>query len=102
MKSSRKFSNSFGLSWASRRLRVGRTQYGNWWVSLRLPFGFKFTKKFDRLNVSSPTVPSNAQIHDTDTGSYAEVCKNQQIEPTNLNTKSYNQEIFEKMKRRSK
>lgn len=32
-----------GLSWGVRGFRVGKSVSGNWWVSLGLPFGFRYT-----------------------------------------------------------
>ena len=32
-----------GLSWGTRGFRVGKSNRGNWWVSIGLPFGFRYT-----------------------------------------------------------
>lgn len=41
--------HDFGLSWGMRGFRVGRSQYGTWWISVRLPFGFGITRRLGRL-----------------------------------------------------
>ena len=41
--------HDFGVSWGMRGFRVGRSQYGTWWVSLHLPFGFRVTRRLGRL-----------------------------------------------------
>jgi hypothetical protein len=41
--------HDFGLSWGMRGFRVGRSQYGTWWVSVQLPFGFRITRRLGRL-----------------------------------------------------
>jgi len=32
-----------GLSWGTRGFRIGKSVSGNWWISLGLPFGFRYT-----------------------------------------------------------
>jgi hypothetical protein len=41
--------SGFGVSWGGRGFRIGRSQYGTWWFSVGLPFGFRFTKRVGRL-----------------------------------------------------
>jgi|688.fasta_scaffold1762489_2 hypothetical protein len=48
----RPYSN--GISWGFRGFRVGRNQFGNWWISLGLPFGFRYSKTLGKLKSSSP------------------------------------------------
>lgn len=43
----RPYSN--GISWGFRGFRVGRNQFGNWWVSVGLPFGFRYSKTLGKL-----------------------------------------------------
>lgn len=38
----------YGFSWGGRGFRIGRSQYGNWWISVGLPFGFRITKVLGR------------------------------------------------------
>ena len=35
----------FGMSWGFGGVRFGRSQFGNWWISVGLPFGFRMTKR---------------------------------------------------------
>jgi len=46
----------FGISWGVPGLRIGKSQYGTWWVSVGLPFGFRITKN---LGSFSKQVPSS-------------------------------------------
>jgi hypothetical protein len=39
---------SFGLSWGVRGFRIGKSQYGTWWISVGLPFGFRITRRIGR------------------------------------------------------
>jgi hypothetical protein len=39
-----KIQNGFGLSWGIAGLRIGKNQYGSWWISVALPLGFRVTK----------------------------------------------------------
>jgi hypothetical protein len=48
----RPYSNS--ISWGLRGFRVGRNQFGNWWVSIGLPFGFRYSKTLGKLKSRSP------------------------------------------------
>ena len=32
-----------GLSWGARGFRIGKSVSGNWWISLGLPFGFRYS-----------------------------------------------------------
>ena len=59
MPNSWKIQNGYGFSWGIRGLRIGKNQYGNWWVSVSLPLGFRVIKyfRFDR-NITSPQIPS--------------------------------------------
>jgi len=46
-----------GLSWGTRGFRVGKSVSGNWWVSLGLPLGFRYTWHLGRRSS-----PSNATV----------------------------------------
>ena len=48
--------HDFGVSWGMRGFRVGRSQYGTWWVSVQLPFGFRITKRLGRLRDPRPDI----------------------------------------------
>lgn len=39
-----------GLSWGTRGFRIGKSVSGNWWVSLGLPFGFRYTWMLGKIN----------------------------------------------------
>jgi len=62
--------NGLGISWGVRGLRIGRSQYGRWWISIGLPLGFRITKNLGpirgpRTQSSPSTVPQpliDAQI----------------------------------------
>lgn len=47
-----KQSNDFGISWGVPGFRIGKSQYGTWWISVGLPLGFRITK-----NISPITNP---------------------------------------------
>lgn len=52
--------HDFGLSWGMRGFRFGRSQYGTWWISVRLPFGFRIARRLGRLRDPKPNaVPAN-------------------------------------------
>lgn len=44
---------NFGLSWGLPGFRIGRSQLGNWWISLGLPFGLRITKRLGRNALGS-------------------------------------------------
>ena len=44
--------NDFGISWGVPGFRIGKSQYGTWWISIGLPLGFRITK-----NISPITNP---------------------------------------------
>ncbi len=58
--------DGFGVSWGGRGFRIGRSQYGTWWVSVGLPFGFRVTKRLGKLrdsnlpDDSAPQQPSDS------------------------------------------
>ncbi len=81
-----------GLSWGVRGFRIGKSSYGNWWISLGLPFGFRYTWMLGKtpLSKSNPKIEENPQIDNT----------NEVIESTESSlTKSRNQKILEKMRK---
>lgn len=51
----------FGISWGVPGLRIGKSQYGTWWISIGLPLGFRITKNLGSMKdpkpLSSPTPP---------------------------------------------
>lgn len=60
MRGSYQPSKDFGLSWGFAGFRIGRSQYGTWWVSVGLPFGFRVTRRLGRqhdptLGAQQPT-----------------------------------------------
>ncbi len=42
-----------GLSWGSRGFRIGKSAAGNWWISLGLPFGFRYTWMLGRKKTTA-------------------------------------------------
>jgi hypothetical protein len=44
----RPYNQDFGVSWGLPGFRIGKSQYGTWWVSVRLPLGFRITKRLGR------------------------------------------------------
>jgi hypothetical protein len=40
--------SEFGVSWGIRGFRIGRSQYGTWWISIGLPFGIRITRRLGR------------------------------------------------------
>ena len=59
----------FGLSWGVRGFRIGKSQYGTWWISVGLPFGFRITRRIGRqhdpitpLQNLSPQTLSNPNL----------------------------------------
>lgn len=42
----------FGISWGVPGFRIGKSQYGNWWISIGLPLGFRITKNLGSMKSS--------------------------------------------------
>jgi hypothetical protein len=65
----RPYSN--GISWGLRGFRVGRNQFGNWWVSVSLPFGFRYSKTLGKLNTANslPNEPEKSLTQNRNTTS---------------------------------
>ena len=87
--------HDFGVSWGIRGFRIGRSQYGTWWVSIWLPFGIRITRRLGRerssLGKASEAV---AQPH----GAEAPPLPNQgSAQPL-----THNQEILEKIRSKGK
>lgn len=81
-----------GLSWGVRGLRIGKSAYGNWWVSLGLPFGFRYTWRLGK------------SYSNTQQSKLSEVTNNSSFIPAQeqaqLKSKSHNQEIIEQMNKK--
>lgn len=43
-----------GLSWGTRGFRIGKSASGNWWLSIGLPFGFRYTWRVGRSRTAKP------------------------------------------------
>jgi hypothetical protein len=58
--------NGYGYSWGMRGFRIGRSSYGNWWVSISLPFGIRFTKRLGKnlLSQTNTTAKKITESHD--------------------------------------
>ena len=87
--------HDFGLSWGTRGFRVGRSQYGTWWVSLRLPFGFRVTRRLGRLRDPRPdAIPADVVAGDE----VPTLSPPAAASPAQPNVVSRNQEILARMK----
>jgi hypothetical protein len=97
MKSYRQPAEGFGVSWGVAGLRIGRSQYGTWWISIGLPFGIRVTKRLGRMRdpLGGDTVaPSSADI----AGQFSRAGSGEgQAQWSGARTK--NQEVLERMKR---
>lgn len=79
-----------GLSWGVRGLRVGKSSYGNWWLSFGLPFGFRYTWMLGKDPFSS-----KPKVEEIPLQSEA----NEVIEsPPRNQLEAHNKEILKKMK----
>jgi len=54
-KNSAQFPN--GLSWGGRGFRIGRSVSGSWWISVGLPFGFRYTRVLLSRRKGVPSEP---------------------------------------------
>lgn len=52
-KNSARFPN--GLSWGGRGFRIGRSVSGRWWISIGLPFGFRYTRVLSNRQRAVPS-----------------------------------------------
>jgi hypothetical protein len=87
--------HDFGLSWGVRGLRVGRSQYGTWWISVQLPIGFRITRRLGRLRDPGPNaVPVDVVAG----GGLITVSPPVEAPPTDPIVGSRNQEILARMK----
>jgi hypothetical protein len=82
-----------GLSWGVRGLRVGKSTYGNWWVSFSLPLGFRYTWMLGKNSFEK----TKNQLEESKSVRYQETIKNQNLDSKVI--KSHNQEILEKIKK---
>lgn len=87
--------HDFGLSWGMRGFRVGRSQYGTWWVSVQLPFGFRITRRLGRLRDPRPSAISADVIAGEELPTIRPPAVAPPIEPSVI---SRNQEILARMK----
>ncbi|USI27900.1 hypothetical protein [Alteromonas macleodii] len=44
---------SMGFSWGVKYFRIGRSQTGRWWISIRMPLGFRIKKSLNHLKPSN-------------------------------------------------
>jgi hypothetical protein len=87
--------HNFGLSWGMRSFRIGRSQYGTWWVSVRLPFGFRITRRLGRFKDPNPIATSADVIGDVVVPTVGPSTTVPSSEPIVV---SRNKEILERMK----
>ena len=87
--------NGFGLSWGLPGFRVGRSEYGTWWVSIGLPFGFRMTKRLGRLK--DPVV-NNYEEEPSPVEERPLVQRIKPISPISSGNISSNQKILKRMK----
>lgn len=50
-----------GLSWGMRGFRIGKSAYGNWWLSIRLPLGFRYMHVFKKVHSKKSITNVNQQ-----------------------------------------
>ncbi len=50
-----------GLSWGIRGFRIGKSAYGNWWLSIRLPLGFRYLHIFKNKKAGVSITSHNQQ-----------------------------------------
>jgi hypothetical protein len=86
-------SKDFGISWGVPGLRIGKSQYGNWWISIGLPLGFRITKNLGSMKSSQPS-PAHTQPQPLVT-SHPQAIPQQ----TQSQQLTENQKLLEKMKR---
>lgn len=98
MKNYRRGADGFGISWGVPGLRIGRSQYGSWWIMVGLPFGFRFTKRLGKMrNPFSQKLSEESKNSNQGIVREAEPATTQRT-PSQPLTK--NQEILERIKRR--
>jgi hypothetical protein len=84
-----------GLSWGTRGFRVGKSVSGNWWVSLGLPFGFRYTWLIGRKKTRLPRPGRDQEeVIDAET---IEVLPGTST-PTSNATRTENQKLLDKIK----
>lgn len=82
----------FGISWGVPGLRIGKSQYGTWWISIGLPLGFRITKNLGSLKApkqvssSPPAQPQGVNLQQPN------------IPYSQTNQPTENQKLLEKMK----
>ena len=88
---------NFGVSWGIRGLRIGRSQYGTWWISVGLPFGFRVTKRLGRLRDPVQTQPPS--VHGTP-DARSELPTMPHDDPVDMAPSTKNQKVLEQMRKR--
>jgi hypothetical protein len=83
---------SSGLSWGTRGFRIGKSSYGNWWISIGFPFGFRYTWRLGRSLL--PKQPEQI-VNESKSQERKVLIDNSQ----SSEHKTQNQEIIEKMNR---
>lgn len=84
----------FGISWGVPGLRIGKSQYGTWWISIGLPLGFRITKNLGSMKDPRPL--SNESLPQLPMGSQTRSPISSQAQSQKL---TENQKLLEKMKR---
>lgn len=98
MKNYRRRADGFGISWGVPGLRIGRSQYGTWWITVGLPFGFRITKQLGKMrDPLDPKLLEEAKDNSPVSEKKAPPTIMQTQLPSQPRTK--NQEILERIKR---
>lgn len=87
--------HDFGVSWGFPGFRVGRSQYGTWWISISLPLGFRINKRLGKLRDPDDTVVIPEQKSQSTTAPAPPISQ------TSNNPMTKNQEILDRIKNRS-
>jgi len=82
----------FGISWGVPGFRIGKSQYGTWWISIGLPLGFRITKNLGSLKAPKPLSSSSPNQLQAVNPQQPNITHSQTHQPTE------NQKLLEKMK----
>src|SRR4051812_36093886 len=86
--------HEFGVSWGVGGFRVGRSQYGTWWISLSLPFGVRISRRLGRERAPSAGLEGKA----TPPATEAQLQNPPREEASN--PKTHNQQVLEAIHRK--
>ncbi len=98
MRNTRQPPHDFGMSWGVPGFRVGRSQYGTWWVSVGLPFGIRITRRIGKERRPLEATPQGQESEIPSIDHSREPQGIGQAQPTATHSLSKNQEILERMR----